>query len=755
MKKIYALAVLALVMLGCQKSELEVDNNPELTEREITAIGSISTSSDSKAYVDDNWGVYWSTNQQLGAWATDGANSISFSTFSSINDGGEDYIEFSGTIAGNSLRFVHPYKSSTITNGKFSISVASQSVDMESPKSHLTDNMYMMSDEVYVVNDVIDGFDGFEIHHVGSILNLNINFDGILGSEQAYVTKVELLGVSTEATLDLSSSSTLEDCLSEVSNESSLVATVSNSAAVSDNGTVVVPVAVLPGEFSDLQVVVTYIIGSEWYLLSKDISFESNISIEQGNYYDVILSCDSDCNIVKYTLEGNGTSTSPYLISSKDDLETFQDLVNYGIFSIESSQASSQSSVQQLEQMMVEVESFDPATGVFSNELLQVSQFSQVSAIQRTAVSTENQVYFELTKSIDLEGDADNQWTAIGTSSNPFTGHFNGGGYTISGIYIDNELNHQGFFGCVGEDGIVKNLSVDGSISASSSTGGVVSWNEGTISNCWNIGDVNSTGNYIGGVVGINYYGTIINCYNTGSVSGSSWIGGVAGVNSSGTIINCYNIGDLSASSSRSHIGGVVGYNYDSNSTIINCYNSGSVSGGSDSGLGGVAGANRGTIDNCYNTGGISSIAGGVSGISIVGGVAGINYYGTITNSYNTGSVSGSTWVGGVVGENSGAITNCYSTGSVSGYSIYIGGVGGTNYGTISNCYWNGDVYYFGNSVSTNTGTLMDLASKTTSEMKKTDFVELLNAEQSPAPWEADSDQSINSGYPILSWQVE
>ncbi len=154
--------------------------------------------------------------------------------------------------------------------------------------------------------------------------------------------------------------------------------------------------------------------------------------------------------------------------------------------------------------------------------------------------------------------------------------------------------------------------------------------------------------------------GTITHCYNTGEVSGSEYIGGVVGYNSSsGTITHCYNEGKVSGSGSC--VGGVVGANY---GTIENCYNTGAISGNER--VGGVAGYNYyGTIENCYNEG-------NVSGSSYVGGVAGYNYYGTIENCYNTGEVSGNYYVGGVVGVKLGTITNCYYLDTA-----YTGGIDG------------------------------------------------------------------------------
>ena len=247
-----------------------------------------------------------------------------------------------------------------------------------------------------------------------------------------------------------------------------------------------------------------------------------------------------------------------------------------------------------------------------------------------------------------------------------FSGTFNGGGHIVSGMYIDTESDYQGLFGYV-YYGIVKNIGI------------VNSYMKG--------------GNYVGGVVGYNYWDTISNCYNTGAVTGSNYVGGVAGRNTSSTVSNCFNTGGVTGSGD--YVGGVTGFNNSNYGNISNCYNTGSVTGSGDY-VGGVAGENfNGSVSNCYNTG-------NVTGSIYVGGVAGWNYDypggigleggGTVSNCYNTGSVTGSSNVGGVAGENGGTVSNCYNMGAATG-SNNVGSVAGSggafiNGGTISNCYY-------------------------------------------------------------------
>ena len=52
-------------------------------------------------------------------------------------------------------------------------------------------------------------------------------------------------------------------------------------------------------------------------------------------------------------------------------------------------------------------------------------------------------------------------WTPIGTSDVPYTGTFNGKGYTISGLYFnDSSAKDVGLFGCIGANGKISNVGV-------------------------------------------------------------------------------------------------------------------------------------------------------------------------------------------------------------------------------------------------------------------------------------------------------
>ncbi len=91
--------------------------------------------------------------------------------------------------------------------------------------------------------------------------------------------------------------------------------------------------------------------------------------------------------------------------------------------------------------------------------------------------------HFKLGTNIEYTGDSEN-YTAIGSGSNPFNGTFNGDGKVVSGIRINQGgTDYHGLFGHVGSSGTVKNVILaDAVITGGSNTGAVVGNNAGTLS---------------------------------------------------------------------------------------------------------------------------------------------------------------------------------------------------------------------------------------------------------------------------------
>jgi len=193
--------------------------------------------------------------------------------------------------------------------------------------------------------------------------------------------------------------------------------------------------------------------------------------------------------------------------------------------------------------------------------------------------------YYELNEDIDMGGDS---FESIGFSS-PFTGTFDGNGHTISNIETDNistsaifdtalisvnegtvknlGLNGSSLAGtaCIGivgynsSSGIVEGCHVIGTEFAGAYIGPLVGANEGTVRNCYTLGNTyESSSDTHGGLVGTNY-GLIINCYTIDSVTGYYNIGCMAGENDSGSVENCVALGLSITATSDNRLGRIVG----------------------------------------------------------------------------------------------------------------------------------------------------------------------------------------------------
>ena len=202
-----------------------------------------------------------------------------------------------------------------------------------------------------------------------------------------------------------------------------------------------------------------------------------------------------------------------------------------------------------------------------------------------------------LTADIDLSGI---DWTPIGKDDNKaYTGTFDGGNHTISGLTVNQTRNYVGLIGCIGSDGTVKNVKLENvNITGDGYfVGGVAGTNYGTIENCSVDGTLTNNRHYLGGVVGDNY-GSIIGCSSSGTITGTSPdVGGIGGQSVGGTIMACYSVANIKG---RSSSGGVLGQT-NRETVVIACYHAkGNVTGEQSRMIGGVIGWNYGKVTACY-----------------------------------------------------------------------------------------------------------------------------------------------------------
>ena len=213
-----------------------------------------------------------------------------------------------------------------------------------------------------------------------------------------------------------------------------------------------------------------------------------------------------------------------------------------------------------------------------------------------------------LDKNIDLTG---KDWTPIGTSfDNSYTGTFDGGGHTITGLTITTKDQFVGLFGYLNRAGTVKNVVMEGIQITSNhmfgNTGGVAGFSWGTIENCSVSGSISGTVS-VGGVVGVQRDRPITGCSSSATVKGMVQVGGVAGQTIFGaTLTACYATGNVNIEIDRTQDisgGGLVGFN--DGISLLSCYATGNVtSTGSSTGyvhIGGFLGNNYANVMTaCY-----------------------------------------------------------------------------------------------------------------------------------------------------------
>ena len=184
-------------------------------------------------------------------------------------------------------------------------------------------------------------------------------------------------------------------------------------------------------------------------------------------------------------------------------------------------------------------------------------------------------------------------WTPIGNASGKqFAGSLDGQGFTVDNLSLTSTGGCIGLFGYLTQGAEVKNLTVKGSVTSSSTSttlkaGGVVGTASGskskpvTISNVTNYVNVTGHSKYAAGVVG--YAGTYVlidRCANYGNVTLShdtntkgTDAAGIAYLNAtSSTITNSYNCGAIVA---NNNVGGI--YATSVNAVVTNVYNTGRV----------------------------------------------------------------------------------------------------------------------------------------------------------------------------------
>ena len=313
---------------------------------------------------------------------------------------------------------------------------------------------------------------------------------------------------------------------------------------------------------------------------------------ESNRYYKV----DSDGNVEIFEViidktpgditkdengdELNGSEEKPYEIWSIEDLVAFSQSVNEG--------------TKNYENCYVVLKKTLDFESIFSYSDYTTKEYDIYLGGDGTV---------ELKTQLSKEG---NGFIPIGNEQKFFGGIFDGKYHEIKNIY-ENTTGYAGLFGYINTSSvIIKNLGISGNITTTGEVaGGIIGWaNMNKVINCYNSANITSKGQS-GGIIGrTNYANTeIYNSYNKGEITGGNSGGGIIGqaYGTVGTvkIYNCCNYGKIMGADT----GGIIGNTRNGIGTpnyLYNCYNTGEIAGSHTKGA--ILGSDQYNKEaqNCY-----------------------------------------------------------------------------------------------------------------------------------------------------------
>ena len=254
-------------------------------------------------------------------------------------------------------------------------------------------------------------------------------------------------------------------------------------------------------------------------------------------------------------------------------------------------------------------------------------------------------------------------WEPIGTSAEPFNGTLDGNGYTVSNLTVNAE--YAALVAYTGDNATIRNLTLE------------------------NV-NINST-KYAAGVVCMAGSGlTIDNVTVSGTIEATSYAGGIVMDADRATITNCEN----NATVTSKRASGIA--SWITNATVENVVNTGSISG--TIGASGIAEAFSGSMKNATNKGTITSTgtepASGIAGIQ-----KGISTYEFCANhgDVKTTADNPNSSAAGILGQTPGTkatINYCANYGDITAEASYAAGIAYSQYGSVTAnyCYNSGDI---------------------------------------------------------------
>lgn len=328
---------------------------------------------------------------------------------------------------------------------------------------------------------------------------------------------------------------------------------------------------------------------------------DPNGDAESGSTYQWYIA-DDNTGTGKMVISGATQLTYTYLESDKGKYISFEvtpsDGTNFG----DSFEAGA----------VGPIPGFTSGIGTAPNPFMvsTLDELQQIRSYETKHYKLQNDIDASLSKTWNMKSGSSEYsgFIPIGTSGIPFSGSFDGAGFEIDSLYInDTSKSYVGLFGSVGSSANIENIGLT---------------------------NVDITGaNYVGGLVGSLASGTMLTkSFTTGTVEGTDKVGGLVG-QLQGTITISYSEVDVTGTES---VGGLVGESIFS-PVITNTYASGEVDGTDKIGafIGNVV---NGTISNSYSFGRVGSVASG----KLKGGFEGRDSLGSYSNNYWNGESTNS-----------------------------------------------------------------------------------------------------------------
>jgi len=196
---------------------------------------------------------------------------------------------------------------------------------------------------------------------------------------------------------------------------------------------------------------------------------------------------------------------------------------------------------------------YSGGSGTYTNPY-QIANVSDWQTLIKTSADWNKK--FIMTANLDLKGIS---IIPIGNSSKKFNGFFDGKGHIIRNADVNMPDNNCiGLFGNVENDAQIRNLGVENiTVTGRDFVGGLVGWNEGSITACYTNGSVDGD-RVVGGLVGLSEVSSITDSYAMVGVKGIDDVGGLVGSSFYSSITACYATGLVSGF----NVHGLIGWGF-------------------------------------------------------------------------------------------------------------------------------------------------------------------------------------------------